>query len=162
MQVTRAAVAVVLGLLVSSAVTTEAQPRTAEATRSMSPPRSSIVAQLASASSPSAPSPSSDEVRSRRLVRSGNALLLFSLVGLAVGTGITLALYEPCDESDFCLFDRGFGVAITASVVVPIGLVGLIIGSVGRERRARMARPRLDAALQRGDGTYGVRLNGSF
>lgn len=146
MQATCAVLAVVLAMLVSSAVSVEAQaPRAAEGAPSMG-----------------SPSPSSDEVRSRRLVRSGNALLLFSLVGLAVGTGITLALYEPCDESDFCLFDRGFGVAITASVVVPIGLVGLIIGSVGRERRARMARPRLDAALQLGDGTYGVRLNGSF
>ena len=146
MQATCAVLAVVLAVLVSSAVSVEAQPpRAAEGAPSMG-----------------SPPPNSDEVRSRRLVRSGNALLLFSLVGLAVGTGITLALYEPCDESDSCLFDRGFGVAITASVVVPIGLVGLIIGSVGRERRARMARPRLDAALQLGDGTYGVRLNGSF
>lgn len=44
--------------------------------------------------------------------------------------------------------------AITAS--------GLIIGSVGRERRRRMTTPRLDAALELGDGTYGVRLSGSF
>ena len=146
MQATRAVLAVVLALSVSSAVLVESQPpRAADGAPSMG-----------------SPSPSSDAVRSRRLVRSGNALLLFSVVGLAVGTGITLALYEPCDETDFCLFSRGFGVAITASVVVPVGLIGLIIGSVGRERRRRMATPRLGAALQLGDGTYGLRLRGTF
>lgn len=145
MQATRAVLAVLLAVLVTSAVTAEAQPTLAVEAAAMG-----------------SPSPSPDEVRSRRLVRSGNALLLFSLVGLAVGTGITLALYEPCDESEFCLFSRGLGVAATAGVVVPIGLVGLIIGSVGRERRRRMATPRLHATLQLGDGTYGVRLSGSF